>query len=131
VPRIAGWVDICPLDDIQFIELHELTKNTPPAECTWEMNITFRRVQAQRRVDKPKPDWFGISAGTAGDIITILLGWQHNPEGVPAPIRGESDGTLNTSDIDVWMWLRKLSPKSRPPNATLRVLLISLFSEPG
>jgi hypothetical protein len=29
------------------------------------------------------------------------------------------------------MWLRKLSPKSRPPNATLRALLISLFSKPG
>jgi hypothetical protein len=41
VPRIAGWVDVCPLDDIQFIELHELAKNTPPVECRREMNITF------------------------------------------------------------------------------------------
>jgi hypothetical protein len=80
-----------------------------------EMNVTFRRVQAQQHVDNPKPDWFGIGAGTAGDIVTILLGWQHNQEGIPAPICGESDGTLNTSDIDVWMWLRKLSPKSRTP----------------
>jgi hypothetical protein len=75
VPRIARWVDICFLDDIQFIELHELAKNTPPVERTRETNITFRRVQAQRHVDNPKPNWFGISAGTAGDIVTILLGW--------------------------------------------------------
>ena len=26
VPRTAGWVDVCPLDNIQFIELHELAK---------------------------------------------------------------------------------------------------------
>ena len=130
-PRIAQWVDVCPLEDERFITLHELAKNTPPAERTREMNITFRRVQAQRRVDNPKPDRFGIGVGTAGDIVTILRGWQHNPEGVPAPIRGESDGTLNTTDIDVWMWMRKLSPKSRPANATLKAPLVSLFSEPG
>jgi hypothetical protein len=93
------------------------------------MNTTFQRVQAQRCIDNPKPDQFGIGVGTTGDIVAILRGWQHNPEGVPAPIRGESDGTLNISDIDVWMWLRKLSPKSRP--AMLRAPLISLFSDPG
>jgi hypothetical protein len=122
VPRTADWVDVCPLEDICFRELHKLTKITPPAECMREMNVTFRRIQAQRRVDNPKPDWFGIGASTTGDIVTVLLGWQHNPEGVPLPIRGESDGMLNISDIDVWMWLKKLSPKSRPTNAMLRAL---------
>jgi hypothetical protein len=131
VPRIARWVDVCPLEDERFINLYELAKNTPPAERTREMGITFRRVQAQRRVDNPKPNRFEIGVGTAGDIVAILRSWQHNPEGVPTPIRSESDGTLNTSDIDVWMWMRRLSPKSRPPNATLRAPLVSLFSEPG
>jgi hypothetical protein len=64
-------------------------------------------------------------------MVPMLQSWQHNPKGVPLPIRGESDGMLNTSDIDVWMWLKKLSLKSRPPNATLWVSLVSLFSEPG
>jgi hypothetical protein len=41
VPRTAGWVNVCPLDDIQFIELHELAKLTPPAERTREMITTF------------------------------------------------------------------------------------------
>ena len=76
------------------------------------MNVTFLYVQAQRCVNNPKPDWFGVSPGTAGDIVTVLQGWRHNPEGVPLLIDRESDGTLNISDIDVWMWLKKLFPKS-------------------
>jgi hypothetical protein len=57
VPHIAGWVDVCPLNDIQFIELHKLAKNTPPTEHTREMNMTFRHVQAQRGVDNPRLVW--------------------------------------------------------------------------
>jgi hypothetical protein len=41
VPRTAEWFDICPLDNIQFQELHELAKLTPPAERTREMIATF------------------------------------------------------------------------------------------
>jgi hypothetical protein len=96
-----------------------------------EMITIFRRVQAQRHIDNPKPNRFGIHPSTPKDMVPMLQSWQHNPEGVPLSIRGEADGTLNTSDIDVWMWLKKLSPKSRPPNATLWASLISLFSEPG
>jgi hypothetical protein len=116
---------------MQFIKLHELAKLTPPAERTWEMIMTFRRVQAQRRIDNPKPKQFGIHPSTPGDIVPVLQSWQCNPEGVPLPIRGESDGTLNTSDVDIWMWLNQLSPKSRPTNSTMWASLISLFSEPG
>jgi hypothetical protein len=57
-----------------------------------------------------KQDWFGVSPGTAGDIVTVLHGWKRNPEGVPLPIRGKLDRMLNISDIGVWMWLKKLSP---------------------
>jgi hypothetical protein len=46
-PRTAEWYDVCPLDDIQFQELHERAKATPAAERTREMIATFRRVQAQ------------------------------------------------------------------------------------
>jgi hypothetical protein len=61
----------------------------------------------------------------------VLQSWQCNPEGIPIPIRGESDGMLNTSDVDIWMWLKQPSPKSRPTNSTMWASLISLFSEPG
>jgi hypothetical protein len=94
------------------------------------MNVTFQHVQAQQHIDNHKPDWFWIGPGTARDIVAVLQGGKHNPEGVPLPIQGESDGTLNISDIDVWMWLKKLSPKSWPLSASLRLPLISLFSEP-
>jgi hypothetical protein len=90
--RMAEWVNVCPIEDIRFKELYELAKLTPPKERTREMNITFRRIQAQRCIDNPKPDRFGISAGTAGtagDIVTMLRGWKHNPEGIPLPICGE------------------------------------------
>jgi hypothetical protein len=128
VPRNAEWYDLCPLDDTRFKELHELAKVTPPAGRMWEMNITFRHVQAQQHVDNPKPEWFGVGPGTAGDIVTVPQGWKHNPEGVPLPIHRDSDRTLNISDIDVWMWLKKLSPKSWPLSVSLKALLISLFS---
>jgi hypothetical protein len=42
-----------------------------------------------------------------------------------------SDGMLNTSNVDIWMWLKQLSPKSRPTNSTMWASLISLFSKPG
>jgi hypothetical protein len=61
VPQTADWVNVCPLEDIHFKELHELVKLTPPAERTWEMITTFQRVQAQQRVDNPKPNRFGIA----------------------------------------------------------------------
>jgi hypothetical protein len=120
-----------PLEDIHFRDLHKLTKMTPPAECMREMNVMFWRVQAQQHIDNPKLDWFGVSPGTAGNIVTVLQGWKHNPKGIPLPICSESDGTLNVSDIDVWMWLKKLSPKSQPVHMSLKALLISLFSKPG
>jgi hypothetical protein len=63
--------------------------------------------------------------------MEVLQGWRHNPEGVPLPIHGELDGTLNLSDIDVWMGLRKLSPKSWLVSVSMRPPLISLLSEPG
>jgi hypothetical protein len=131
VPRTAEWYDVCPLDDIQFQELYELAKVTPPAERMQEMIATFRSVQAQRRIDNPKPKQFGIHPSTPGDMAPTLQSCQCNLEGVPLPICGESDGTLNTSDVDVWMWLKWLSPKSRPINSTMWTPLINLFSEPG
>jgi hypothetical protein len=131
VPQTAKWVDVCPLDDIQFVEFYELAKRTPPAERTREMITTFQRVQAQQRIDNPKPKQFGIHPSTPGDIVPVLQSWQDNPEGVPLPIRRESEGMLNTSEVDIWMWLKQLSPKSQPTNSTLWASLITLFSEPG
>jgi hypothetical protein len=102
VPINTEWYGVCPLEDIHCKELHELAKSMPPATHMREMNVTFC-VLEQRHIKNPKPDWFGVSPGSAGDIVTVLQGWKHNHEGVPLPIHGESDGMLNISDIDVWM----------------------------
>jgi hypothetical protein len=90
------------------------------------MNVTFRCVQAQRCVDNPKLDWFGVGPGTAGNIVMVLQGWKHNPEGVPLLTCGGLDGTLNISDIDVWIWLKMLSPKSWSVSMLLKAPLITI-----
>jgi hypothetical protein len=131
VPRNAEWYDMFPLEYIQFKELYELTKMMSPAARMRQMNVAFQCAQAQQCVDNPKPDWFGVGPGTSQDIIEVLQGWKHNPEGIPLLIHREFDGTLNISDIDLWMWLKKLSPKSQPLSTLLRPPLISLFSELG
>jgi hypothetical protein len=57
----------------------------------------------------------------------------------PVEIHGETeyeiseklDGTLNMSDFDVWMWLKKLFHKSWLLSTSLRPPLVSLFSDLG
>ena len=40
----------------------------------------------------------------------MLFLWQYNPEGVPPTIQQEDDGSLNLSDVDIWMWLKIITP---------------------
>jgi hypothetical protein len=72
VPRMAGWVDVCPITDIQFVKLYERAKVTPAAERMREMITAFRRVHAQRRIDNPKSNRFGIHERTPADMVTVL-----------------------------------------------------------
>jgi hypothetical protein len=106
-------------------------KATTPTTQTWKMSIALQHIQRQRCINNSKPDWFVVGPGMAHDIMDVHQGQCHNPKGVPTPIQEESDGTLNISDIDVWMWLKILEPKSQPINLSMQPPLISLFSEPG
>ena len=56
----------------------------------------------------------------------MLSLWQHNPEGVPTAIRQEDGGSLNLSDVDIWMWLRAITPTK---GVMVRQHLMQLFSE--
>ena len=51
------------------------------------------------------------------------------PEGVPTAIQQELDGSLNYTDVDIWMWLKAMLPKKGYP--PLQQYLLKLFSEPG
>ena len=56
----------------------------------------------------------------------MLSLWQHNLEGVPAAIQQEDDRSLNLSDVDIWMWLKVITPTK---GVMMRQQLMLLFSE--
>ena len=56
----------------------------------------------------------------------MLHAWQHNPEGVPTTIRQEDDRSLNLSDVDIWMWLKIITPSK---GVMIRQWLMQLFGE--
>ena len=59
---------------------------------------------------------------------SMLHAWQHNPEGVPTAIRQEDDRSLNLSDVDIWMWLKIITPSK---GVMIRQWLMQLFGEAG
>ena len=63
------------------------------------------------------------------DIAVVLKKWECNPEGVPTAIQQEPDGSLNYTDIDIWMWLKVLLPKKG--YLLLKQQVLKLFSKPG
>ena len=61
-------------------------------------------------------------------MLSMLHAWQHNPEGVPTAIWQEDDGSLNLSDVDIWMWLKIITPFK---GMMIRQRLMQLFGEAG
>ena len=59
---------------------------------------------------------------------SMLFLWQHNPEGVPTAIQQEDDRLLNLSNVDIWMWLKLITPTK---GMMLRQWLMQLFGEAG
>ena len=60
------------------------------------------------------------------DMQAMLSLWQHNPEGVPAAIRQEDNDSLNLSNVDIWMWLKVITPSK---GVMMRQHLMQLFGE--
>ena len=58
----------------------------------------------------------------------MMAQWQHNPEGVPTAIQQEDDGSLNTSVVDILMWLRAITPTK---GVMVRQHILQLFSKAG
>ena len=59
---------------------------------------------------------------------SMLSLWQHNPEGVPTAIQQEDDRLLNLSNVDIWMWLKLITPSK---GVMIRQQLMQLFGEAG
>ena len=75
-----------------------------------------------------KPPCFTIREDTPDDMQSMLHAWQRNPEGVPTTIQQEDDRSLNLSDVDIWMWLKIITPSK---GVMMRQQLMQLFGEAG
>ena len=75
-----------------------------------------------------KPTYFKIREDTPDNMQSMLYSWQHNPEGAPTAIRQEDDGSLNLSDVDIWIWLKCITPSN---GVMVRQQLMQLFDEAG
>ena len=114
------------MTNLFFKEMVEVMKEIAPAWRTWDMHAIMRRLC--EAYQSKKPPCFKIREDTPNDMQLMLHAWQRNPEGVPTPIRQEDDGSLNLSDVDIWMWLKIITPSK---GVMIRQQLMQLFGEAG
>ena len=96
------------MTDPFFKETVEVVKEIAPAWCMWDMHTIMRQLREAYQLKKPP--CFTIREDTPDDTQAMLHAWQCNPEGVPTAIQQEDDGSLNLSDVDIWMWLKIITP---------------------
>ena len=96
------------MTDPFFKEMVEVVKESAPGWRTWDMHAIMRRLC--EAYQSKKPLCFKIREDTPDNLQLMLYAWQHNPEGVPTAIRQEDDGSLNLSNVDIWMWLKIITP---------------------
>ena len=75
-----------------------------------------------------KKPCFKIREDTPNNMQLMLHAWQCNPEGVPTAIQQEDDGSLNLSNVDIWMWLKLITPSK---GMMIRQQHMQLFGEAG
>ena len=114
------------MTDLFFKETVEVVKEIAPAWCTWDMHASMQ--QLHEAYQSKKPLCFKIREDTPDDMQSMLSLWQHNPEGVPTTIQQEDDRSLNLSDVDIWMWLKLITPSK---GMMIRQQLMQLFGEAG
>ena len=109
-----------------FKETVEVVKEITPAWRTRDMHAIMR--QLHDAYQSKKPPCFKIREDTPDDMQSMLYAWQHNPEGVPTAIQQEDDRSLNLSDVDIWMWLKLITPSK---GMMIRQWLMQLFGKAG
>ena len=101
-------------------------KEIAPAWCMRDMHaIMWRLYEAYQ---SKKPLCFKIRGDTPDDMQSMLSLWQQNLEGVPTTIQQEDDRSLNLSDVDIWMWLKLITPSK---GMMIWQRLMQLFGEAG
>ena len=122
--RKAQWFDLCPMTDLFFKETVEVVKEIAPTWRMWDMHAIMRWLR--EAYQSKKPTCFEIREDTPDNMQSMLFLWQHNPEGVPTAIQQEDDESLNLSDVDIWMWLKIITPTK---SMMIRQQLMQLFGE--
>ena len=98
--RKAQWFNLCPMTDPFFKETVEVMKEITPTWHMWDMHAIMQFHEAYQ---SKKPMCFEVKEDIPDDMWLMLFLGQHNPEGVPTTIQQEDDGSLNLSDVDIWM----------------------------
>ena len=114
------------MTNLFFKETVEVMKEITPRWHTQDMHAIMRSLH--EAYQSKKPLCFTIREDTPDDMQSMLHAWQCNPEGVPTAIQQEDDGLLNLSDVDIWMWLKIITPSR---GIMMRQWLMQLFGEAG
>ena len=112
------------MTDPFFKETVEVMMEITPMWRTRDMHTIMQWLCEPCQLKKPM--CFKIREDTPDDMQAMLSLWQHNLEGVPAAIQQEDDRSLNLSDVDIWMWLKVITPTK---GVMMRQQLMLLFSE--
>ena len=124
--RKAQWFNLCPMTNPFFKETVEVMKEIAPTWHMQDMHAIMR--QLHEAYQSKKPTCFEIREDTPDNMWSMLYLWQHNPEGIPTAIQQENDGSLNLSDVDIWIWLKHVTPSK---GVMVRQRLMQLFGEAG
>jgi hypothetical protein len=126
VPRKQPWYKTCDPNDDHFIRSVTQANNLEPLAldpADWAM------IKRAEKLAKKEPTaTFEIAVGTLLDMIDTLDNWARNPVGIPPPICNDGPG-LNIIDVDVYLWVRAITPKEGKDLFTK--MLWGIFAAPG
>ena len=126
-PVSQDWFDVCDMQSSNFLTLVKEARRTPCDQLTHPMCVTLQCVTQHSQATNVS--LIIILLSTPVDTQPMLRGWQLNPHRVPPAICQEDDGTMHLLDVDVWMWVQVIAPKTTAP--TFRRMIWKLFQQPG
>ena len=126
-PVNQDWFDVCDLQSSNFLALVKEARHTPRDQLTHPMHAALWRVASSSWPNTVS--LITILPTTPVDTQPLLRGWQLNPDGVPPAIHQEDDGTMHLLDVDIWMWVQAIAPKTATP--AFQRMIWKLFQQPG
>ena len=91
------------------------------------MRTALRRVTQHSRATNVS--LITILLSTPVDTQPMLRSWQLNSHRIPPAIRQEDNSTMHLLNVDIWMWVQAIAPKTAAP--TFRLMIWKLFQGNG